>query len=191
MTAIDRCVVLAGGTGGPFAVGIQDVLGEGLAVIANTADDVELLGVDVSPDPDLVTYWLADEIDEQQGWGIKGDSSTVFERLVQLGAPTGSAHRPRPRNPLPIAPLSSPRGKPHRRPGPDRQGAGRARTGAADVRGDRPHPRPAPPVAGGVCRSSWSPTAASPRSRPSRSRGSPTPCPRPRCSLRSTGRTRS
>ena len=88
MTAIDRCVVLAGGTGGAkLAAGIQDVLGDGLAVIANTADDVELLGVDVSPDPDLVTYWLADEIDEQQGWGIKGDSSTVFERLVQLGAP--------------------------------------------------------------------------------------------------------
>ena len=80
--------MLAGGTGGAkLAAGMQDLLGDGLAVIANTADDVELLGVDVSPDPDLVTYWLADEIDEQQGWGIKGDSSTVFERLVQLGAP--------------------------------------------------------------------------------------------------------
>ena len=88
MAAIDRCAVLAGGTGGAkLAAGIQDVLGDGLAVIANTADDVELLGVDVSPDPDLITYWLADEIDEQQGWGIKGDSSTVYERLVQLGAP--------------------------------------------------------------------------------------------------------
>ncbi len=88
MTGIDRCVVLAGGTGGAkLAAGMQDLLGDGLSVIANTADDVELLGVDVSPDPDLVTYWLADEIDEQQGWGIKGDSSTVFERLVQLGAP--------------------------------------------------------------------------------------------------------
>ena len=80
--------MLAGGTGGAkLAAGVQDLLGDGLAVIANTADDVELLGVDVSPDPDLITYWLADEIDEQQGWGIKGDSSTVFERLVQLGAP--------------------------------------------------------------------------------------------------------
>ena len=80
--------MLAGGTGGAkLAAGVQDLLGDGLAVIANTADDVELLGVDVSPDPDLVTYWLADQIDEEQGWGIKGDSSTVFERLVQLGAP--------------------------------------------------------------------------------------------------------
>ena len=88
MSEIERCVVLAGGTGGAkLAAGIQDLLGEGLSVIANTADDVELLGVDVSPDPDLITYWLAGEIDEERGWGIKGDSFTVFERLVALGAP--------------------------------------------------------------------------------------------------------
>jgi LPPG:FO 2-phospho-L-lactate transferase len=88
MTSIDRCVVLAGGTGGAkLAAGIQDLLGDGLTVIANTADDVRVLGVEVSPDPDLVTYWLSGEIDEQQGWGIKDDSSVVFERLVQLGAP--------------------------------------------------------------------------------------------------------
>ena len=80
--------MLAGGTGGAkLAAGIQDLLGDGLAVIANTADDVELLGVDVSPDPDLIAYWLSDQIDEQQGWGIRDDTSTVFERLVELGAP--------------------------------------------------------------------------------------------------------
>ena len=56
-------------------------------MIANTADDVELLGVDVSPDPDLVTYWLSGEIDEEKGWGIEGDSTVVFDRLKQLGAP--------------------------------------------------------------------------------------------------------
>lgn len=88
MTGIDRCVVLAGGTGGArLAAGLQDLLGDGLSVIANTADDVEVLGVDVSPDPDLVTYWLSEQIDEEQGWGIKGDSSVTFDRLVQLGAP--------------------------------------------------------------------------------------------------------
>jgi LPPG:FO 2-phospho-L-lactate transferase len=88
MTSLDRCVVLAGGTGGAkLAAGVQDLLGDGLTVVANSADDVEVLGVDVSPDPDLVTYWLTDQIDEEQGWGIKGDSSVVFERLVQLGAP--------------------------------------------------------------------------------------------------------
>jgi LPPG:FO 2-phospho-L-lactate transferase len=88
VSEIERCVVLAGGTGGAkLAAGMQDLLGEGLSVIANTADDVELLGVDVSPDPDLITYWLAGEIDEERGWGIKGDSFTVFEQLVALGAP--------------------------------------------------------------------------------------------------------
>ena len=82
------CALLAGGTGGAkLAAGMQEILGAGLSVIANTADDVELLGVDVSPDPDLVTYWLSGEIDEERGWGIRGDSFTVFERLVQLGAP--------------------------------------------------------------------------------------------------------
>ena len=85
---IERCVILAGGTGGAkLAAGMQDLLGPGLAVIANTADDIEIVGVDVSPDPDLITYWLSGEIDEQRGWGIKGDSFTVFDRLVSLGAP--------------------------------------------------------------------------------------------------------
>ena len=30
-----------------------------LAVIANTGDDIAAFGLHVSPDPDLVTYWLA------------------------------------------------------------------------------------------------------------------------------------
>ncbi len=83
-----RVVVLAGGTGGAkLAAGLQDLVGAELSVIANTGDDVETLGVHVSPDPDLVTYWLSGEIDEQRGWGIRGDTFAAFERLVQLGAP--------------------------------------------------------------------------------------------------------
>jgi LPPG:FO 2-phospho-L-lactate transferase len=66
---------------------MQSLLSDGLSVIANTGDDVEVLGVDVSPDPDLVTYWLSGEIDEERGWGLRGDSFTAFERLVRLGAP--------------------------------------------------------------------------------------------------------
>ncbi len=88
MSGIQRCVVLAGGTGGAkLAAGIQDLLGAGLSVVANSADDIEIAGVDVSPDPDLITYWLSGEIDEERGWGIKGDSFTVFDRMVRLGAP--------------------------------------------------------------------------------------------------------
>jgi LPPG:FO 2-phospho-L-lactate transferase len=88
VSEIERCVILAGGTGGAkLAAGMQDVLGDRLSVIANTADDIEITGVDVSPDPDLIAYWLSGEIDEERGWGIKGDSFTVFDRLVRLGAP--------------------------------------------------------------------------------------------------------
>lgn len=84
-----RVALLAGGTGGAkLAAGMQEEVGDELAVIANTGDDVETLGVHVSPDPDLVTYWLSGEIDEEQGWGIREDAYTVFERLKQLGAPS-------------------------------------------------------------------------------------------------------
>src|SRR6476620_737202 len=83
-----KFLILAGGTGGAkLAAGMQDLLGPGLSVIANTADDIEIVGLDVSPDPDLITYWLSGEIDEQRGWGIKDDSFTTFDRLVRLGAP--------------------------------------------------------------------------------------------------------
>jgi LPPG:FO 2-phospho-L-lactate transferase len=83
-----RVALLAGGTGGAkLAAGVQEEIGADLAVIANTADDVEVLGVHVSPDPDLVTYWLSGEIDAERGWGIRDDSFTVFERLSRLGAP--------------------------------------------------------------------------------------------------------
>jgi LPPG:FO 2-phospho-L-lactate transferase len=83
-----RVALLAGGTGGAkLGAGMQEEIGSDLAVIANTADDVEVLGVHVSPDPDLVTYWLSGEIDAERGWGLRDDSFTVFERLSQLGAP--------------------------------------------------------------------------------------------------------
>jgi LPPG:FO 2-phospho-L-lactate transferase len=84
-----RVALLAGGTGGAkLAAGLQGEIGSDLSVIANTGDDIEALGVHVSPDPDLVTYWLSGEIDEERGWGIKDDGFTVFNRLKQLGAPS-------------------------------------------------------------------------------------------------------
>src|SRR5881398_2536754 len=83
-----RIALLAGGTGGAkLAAGMQEEVGPDLAVVANTGDDVEALGVHVSPDPDLVTYWLTGEIDAERGWGIKDDDFVVFNRLKQLGVP--------------------------------------------------------------------------------------------------------
>ena len=52
--------------------------------IANTGDDIEIYGAYVSPDPDLVTFWLADRIDER-GWGLKDDTFTVMDGLRELG----------------------------------------------------------------------------------------------------------
>jgi LPPG:FO 2-phospho-L-lactate transferase len=78
-------VLLAGGTGGAkLARGLLDEVGEALVVIANTGDDVEIHGALVCPDPDLVTFWLADRIDER-GWGVRGDTFHVMEELRALG----------------------------------------------------------------------------------------------------------
>jgi LPPG:FO 2-phospho-L-lactate transferase len=83
-----RVALLAGGTGGAkLGAGMQDEIGSDLTVIANTGDDIEALGVHVSPDPDLCTYWLSGEVDEERGWGIREDTFTVFERIQRFGAP--------------------------------------------------------------------------------------------------------
>jgi LPPG:FO 2-phospho-L-lactate transferase len=78
-------VVLSGGTGGAkLARGMADVVGaERLAVIVNTGDDIEIYGAHVSPDPDLVSFWLADLIDER-GWGLRDDTFAVMDALRAL-----------------------------------------------------------------------------------------------------------
>jgi LPPG:FO 2-phospho-L-lactate transferase len=84
-----RVALLSGGTGGAkLARGLLDEVGaESLTVIANTGDDAWVHGAHVSPDPDLVTYWLADAIDER-GYGIRDDSWRVMEALEAAGRPT-------------------------------------------------------------------------------------------------------
>jgi LPPG:FO 2-phospho-L-lactate transferase len=78
-------VLLSGGSGGAkLARGLYELVGERLAVIANTGDDVEIYGAHVSPDPDLISYWLADRIDER-GWGLAGDTFAVMDGLRELG----------------------------------------------------------------------------------------------------------
>jgi len=78
-------VLLTGGTGGAkLARGIAEVAGaERLAAIVNTGDDIEIYGAYVSPDPDLVSFWLADTIDER-GWGLRDDSFAVMDALREL-----------------------------------------------------------------------------------------------------------
>jgi LPPG:FO 2-phospho-L-lactate transferase len=79
-------VVLAGGTGGAkLARGLLDIVGDDLVVIANTGDDIEIYGVPVSPDPDLISFTLADLID-RRGWGIEGDSFKTMDALRAHGS---------------------------------------------------------------------------------------------------------
>jgi len=84
-----RVALLSGGTGGAkLARGLLDAVGpQNLTVIANTGDDAWVHGAHVSPDPDLVTYWLADAIDER-GYGIRDDSWRVMDALEAAGRPT-------------------------------------------------------------------------------------------------------
>jgi LPPG:FO 2-phospho-L-lactate transferase len=83
---MDSVVLLSGGSGGAkLARGLLDAC-ESLTVVANTGDDIDIHGVHVSPDPDLVTYWLADEIDDR-GWGLRGDTWQAMDALAQTGAP--------------------------------------------------------------------------------------------------------
>jgi LPPG:FO 2-phospho-L-lactate transferase len=79
-------VVLAGGTGGAkLARGMLDVVGaDELVVIANTGDDVEIYNAYVSPDPDLITFWLADRIDER-GWGLADDTFNTMDGMREIG----------------------------------------------------------------------------------------------------------
>jgi LPPG:FO 2-phospho-L-lactate transferase len=83
--SVASVVLLAGGTGGAkLARGLLDELGPDLTVIANTGDDLEIHGAYVSPDPDLITFWLSDTIDER-GWGLEGDTFAAMEQLRGLG----------------------------------------------------------------------------------------------------------
>jgi LPPG:FO 2-phospho-L-lactate transferase len=88
-------VLLAGGTGGAkLAVGLRDLLhgfeteppdqpGQ-LIVIANTADDIEIYDVHVSPDPDLITFRLAGVLNEL-GFGIEGEGHELMDARRAAG----------------------------------------------------------------------------------------------------------
>jgi LPPG:FO 2-phospho-L-lactate transferase len=84
-----KVTALAGGVGGAkLLVGLQRVVAEDLTAIVNTGDDSVIYGVHVSPDVDIVTYWLAGIADRARGWGIEGDTFTVLEALTALGRDT-------------------------------------------------------------------------------------------------------
>lgn len=82
-------VALAGGVGGSkLAHGLQQLLGERLTVVVNTADDLERHGLAIWPDHDTVLYALAGLDDRNRGWGVRDESWTVIDQLERLGAET-------------------------------------------------------------------------------------------------------
>ncbi|MCW4047068.1 MAG: 2-phospho-L-lactate transferase [Candidatus Bathyarchaeota archaeon] len=78
---------LAGGVGAArFLTGLVKLVDEkSLSVIVNTGDDIELFGLHISPDLDIVTYTLAGVVDEEKGWGFKGDTFHCLEALRKMG----------------------------------------------------------------------------------------------------------
>ena len=79
--------VLSGGVGGArFVYGVVDVAGaSATSVIGNVGDDVEVLGLQVSPDLDSILYALAGLADEQRGWGRSGETWRALETVGALG----------------------------------------------------------------------------------------------------------
>jgi LPPG:FO 2-phospho-L-lactate transferase len=83
-----RVVELAGGVGGAkLAEGLQAVVGTGLTVVVNTADDTERHGLLVCPDHDTVLYTLAGLENPELGWGLAGDSWTTMGAMERYGEP--------------------------------------------------------------------------------------------------------
>jgi LPPG:FO 2-phospho-L-lactate transferase len=79
--------VLSGGVGGArFLRGLVDVADPAeITVIGNVGDDVEVLGLHVSPDLDSIFYALAGVADEERGWGRADETWQAMEVVAQLG----------------------------------------------------------------------------------------------------------
>ena len=82
-----KVALLSGGVGGArFARALEGVLEPGdLTVIGNVGDDVEVLGLHVSPDLDSLLYALAGLNDEERGWGRAGETWRVLESAAAWG----------------------------------------------------------------------------------------------------------
>src|SRR5205807_10613505 len=81
---------LCGGVGGSkLVLGLYRTLpAHELNVVVNTADDLDFLGLHVSPDLDTVTYTLAGIAQKGLGWGLEGDTLQALEMLRRYGAPS-------------------------------------------------------------------------------------------------------
>ncbi|UCG37633.1 MAG: 2-phospho-L-lactate transferase [Candidatus Bathyarchaeota archaeon] len=81
---------LAGGIGAAkFLQGLVEIIPpEKLTIIVNTSDDIEMHGLHVSPDPDIIMYTLAGIVDEGKGWGMENDTFNCLNMLQKYGIET-------------------------------------------------------------------------------------------------------
>jgi LPPG:FO 2-phospho-L-lactate transferase len=82
-----KITALGGGVGASkLLLGLYEVLELGaLTIIVNTGDDLELHGLKISPDLDIVTYTLAGIVDPAKGWGIRRETFHALNRLAAYG----------------------------------------------------------------------------------------------------------
>jgi LPPG:FO 2-phospho-L-lactate transferase len=88
--SIRKLVVLAGGLGGSrCADALARAAGpEAVTVIGNVGDDLEFLGLHVSPDLDTILYTLAGLLDEERGWGVRDETYNALAMAEALGEET-------------------------------------------------------------------------------------------------------
>ncbi|GIT00896.1 MAG: hypothetical protein CM1200mP26_26080 [Acidimicrobiales bacterium] len=81
--------VLAGGVGAARLLRgmVRAVPACEVTAIVNTADDLVLHGLSVSPDLDTVTYTLAEAVNPDTGWGLAGETWQAMDALERLGGP--------------------------------------------------------------------------------------------------------
>jgi LPPG:FO 2-phospho-L-lactate transferase len=79
--------VLSGGVGGArFLRGLLGVVDPAnVTIVGNVADDLQLLGLHVSPDLDSILYTLTGRADEARGWGRADETWRALETVVELG----------------------------------------------------------------------------------------------------------
>ncbi len=85
-----KVVVLAGGLGGSrFARALAEAIApRELTIVGNVGDDVEVHGLQVSPDLDTILYTLTSRLDEERGWGRRDETWAALETAAELGAET-------------------------------------------------------------------------------------------------------
>ena len=82
-----KLVCLSGGVGAAkFLQGlVATVPQEDIVIIVNTGDDLNLYGLHVSPDPDIVMYTLSGIVDQEKGWGVQDDTFRCLQMLSRYG----------------------------------------------------------------------------------------------------------